>query len=660
MAMRADRDDWPFMKMKLPAFAICWLLYLGTVLSSVANSQLPQTFYVNSSVACADKATAGSKALPYCTVTYAKSVAVPGDTFLIAAGRYNEGAITFTRSGTAAAPITYRAVGDVSFAFDIPDEAFQPAPGLANVYRAPWSAGSPGAISQMRFSPILVDDPNQTVFTMIQEDGPIRLSPVTTDAALTANEGTWRLNEGQLYIHAYGNRVPSTAETDFIAGMSGGVALTVGASTQWNVFDGFKVHFAFNTAGSNNTYKNLAFQGQVFTLTGSNNTGENISITHVIVRDQSNWTWHHSASGTASTVKGSGHKLTNMHVFHNWNSSIGGNAPGLVIDGLRAHGAPNHCGAAGSGVTLRNAVFYNCQDYFYLMSTNDVVIEHMVNPSGIALEGVRGPVGSVTVRNSIFSGSFGYTSAGSQQNCQWESVSLLENSVVSTSATIERCATGIAYPIAEYIARCASGEFTGCMTIRNNTYVDPSTWATVIAGGMWSGAMGDQWDVALVAGSPAIDRGIVSGTLTDIVGAPRGTAPDAGVYEWVNERVDVCELDPDPQRTARAGSRHASGARRGLSGAQRGPHRESGVSVGDHHAWTRGSLQSWELAPRLARAVRDHWPGFVQPVELSTWLIMKCVWRRGPEVSSGASAMASPGGSARSWTREIPGTVKAA
>jgi hypothetical protein len=526
--------------MVVPLVTLLGLLFLQT----------PKTYHVNNAVPCADKATGGTEALPFCSLRHASTVARAGDMVLIHAGRYNDGAFTFTRSGTASARITYRAVGDVSFGFDIVDEDFTPAPGLANVYRAPWSNPlPPGQVSQLLYAGILVDDPNQTIFTMVQEDGPMRLSAVTTDSALVANEGTWRLNGGQLYVHAYGHRVPSTADTDFMVGIAGGVAMTVGSSTQWNVFDGLRVLYTFNTGGSNNVYKNLKFQGQSFNLTGSHNTGENISVTHVIVRDQSNWTWHQSASGTAATVTGSAsapHVLRNMHLFHNWNSSIGGSAPGLVIDGLKAHGAPNHCGAAGSGVTLRNSVQYNCQDYFYLMSTNNVVIEHMVNPSGISLEGVRGPVGSVTVRNSIFSGSFGYTSAGSRQNCQWESVSLLENSVVSTSARIERCATGIAYPIAEYISRCASGEFTGCMTIRNNTYVDPATWQTVIAGGMWTGAQGDQWDVTLVAGSPAIDRGIVSGTTTDILGTkrPQGAAPDAGVYEWVN-------LRPSPPRPIR-------------------------------------------------------------------------------------------------------------
>ena len=56
------------------------------------------------------------------------------------------------------------------------------------------------------------------------------------------------------------------------------------------------------------------------------------------------WLWHDSGSGTAMVVTGTGHRLKNIEVFHSWNASVGAeNAPGLVIDGLRAHGAPNHC-----------------------------------------------------------------------------------------------------------------------------------------------------------------------------------------------------------------------------------------------------------------------------------------------------------------------------
>jgi hypothetical protein len=234
-----------------------------------------------------------------------------------------------------------------------------------------------------------------------------------------------------------------------------------------------------------------------------------------------------------------------VHIYHNWNSSIGGDtAPGLIIDGLRAHGAPNHCNVVGSDVTVRNAVLYNCQDYFYLHQTSNVLIEHSVNPSGISLQGISGPVGNVTVRNSILTGTFGYTSASKPEHCAWESNSLLENNVISSAATIERCADGRAYPITEYITNCQRGVFTGCMTIRNNQTV--SDFRTVIKDGMWTAALGDQWDVTLVTNSPAIDSGTASGAARDLLGVlrPQGTAPDIGVYE--NCRSGCSSTPPTP------------------------------------------------------------------------------------------------------------------
>ena len=339
----------------------------------------------------------------YCSLKYAATIASPGNTFLIQSGRYSQGTTVFNRSGTATAPITWRAVGDVTFGLDVRDEDFQPVSGMANVYSIPWTNPlSPGQVSQTKFAPILVDDPNQSKFTIVQEDGPIRLSPVKTDAHLLAHEGTWRLNGGQLFVRAYGDRVPSTTTTDFVAGVSGGTGVTFDTKAQYNVFDGFRVLFSFTVVGSHNTFRNLKFQGQPFDLRGTNNTAENITITHVIVRDETTFAWFTDGQGTAGGMTGSGHKVTNLHVWHNWNSSFSSEgAPGAVVDGARLHGAPNHCSIAANGSSIvRNAIFYNCQDYEWLIDTNGLTFEHVVLPSGIAFSAVTGTLGPVIVRTA--------------------------------------------------------------------------------------------------------------------------------------------------------------------------------------------------------------------------------------------------------------------
>jgi hypothetical protein len=550
MAMQSSLRNMVFVRL---ASAIALAVAIGALLIQTPSGQ-SAVYYVDvRNPGCSNADGFGSESRPYCTLNYASTIAKPGDTFLVKAGRYGDGPVRFVRSGTSTAPITYRAIGDAvigSFE-DVKDEDFKPA-GAPHVYVAAWTRKpfNPARVHQTSFDPIVVDDPNQSIFTLKPEDGPLALSSVADDATLAAQEGTWRYDapSALLYVHPYGNRVPSTAGTDFVVALSGG-ALVVETPVQYNVLDGFRVTYtgaasSFQVLGKNNRFLNLRIQGQTWSLRGSDNHAQNITITHVIVRGRT-WKWYDSGDGTAMAVIGPNHRLTNVHIYHNWNSSIGGDtAPGLIIDGLRAHGAPNHCNVVGSDVTVRNAVLYNCQDYFYLHQTSNVLIEHSVNPSGISLQGISGPVGNVTVRNSILTGTFGYTSASKPEHCAWESNSLLENNVISSAATIERCADGRAYPITEYITNCQRGVFTGCMTIRNNQTV--SDFRTVIKDGMWTAALGDQWDVTLVTNSPAIDSGTASGAARDLLGVlrPQGTAPDIGVYE--NCRSGCSSTPPTP------------------------------------------------------------------------------------------------------------------
>ncbi|MFK0190789.1 right-handed parallel beta-helix repeat-containing protein [Kitasatospora sp. NPDC090308] len=63
---------------------------------------------MNNTVSCSDGAGAGTPALPFCHVAAAAAVVNAGQTVEIADGDYNETDLTFTRSGTADAPITFR------------------------------------------------------------------------------------------------------------------------------------------------------------------------------------------------------------------------------------------------------------------------------------------------------------------------------------------------------------------------------------------------------------------------------------------------------------------------------------------------------------------------------------------------------------------------
>ena len=302
--------------------------------------------------------------MPYCSLNYATTVAVPGDTFLIKNGRYGSGPRVFTKSGSASAPITYKAIGTnvvIGSFEDVRDEDFLPSE-YPHVYSINKANMSPKGyvVYQTFFDPIVVDDPNATKFTMRQEDGPLVLTYVQDYTTLTNIEGTWLADAttGKIHVHAYGNRRPSTSSTDFVFGR-GPDSLTLDTNIQYNIFDGFRLTYSsgvsFLILGSNNKFLNLRFQAVPFQLRGSNNYAENITISHVIFRGPK-WEWYTDGDGTAMGVMGTGHKLRNLHFFHNWNSSIGSQrAPGVVIDGLRAHGAPNHCGSGVNNI-VRNLV----------------------------------------------------------------------------------------------------------------------------------------------------------------------------------------------------------------------------------------------------------------------------------------------------------------
>jgi hypothetical protein len=510
--------------------------------------QLPEpaplrTLYVNNEHASAiDNSTGGlTPELPIRTFRYAASVARPGDLILVGNPgstepyRDGSGPESFTRSGTATAPITYRAVGDVTLGQfnDVRDEDFA-ATDVPNVYSLTTSAGIPW---QTFWPDIPVRDSNGVSYDMKATDGPLALSQAPDDASLARVEGTYRNVGGVLRVHPFGNRVPSSTETDFVVGV--GRSMNTTTSTNFLVFDGFRVTYtgsaySWQFFGYGHSLKNMTWVGVVLNLRGSRSTVENYNVTHVHQRDpQGGFAWDFRGIGTAAALYGSAHRLTNGHLWHNWNSSITNeSATGIVVDGVRAHGSPNHCGVASTGNSIvRNVKMWNCQDVQWSYDVSNMLLEHFTMPGGLPLEAKDRPLGPITVRNSIFSGNITWV-RGLPERCTWEAGSLFENNVMHANATIERCAD-LAHqiPLQTYIERCASGVYTGCATFRNNRFV--TNWSEVLVGGWFiTDGRGDVWNTALAPGSPAIDIG-ASTTPTDIIGAPRpqGASADAGVHE---------------------------------------------------------------------------------------------------------------------------------
>ena len=486
-------------------------------------------------------------------------MANPGDTFLVSGPKHGGAPVTFTRPGTAANPITWRAVGTVAVAafIDVNDATFTPS-GIPNVWQVPWTLTS-GKAYQTFFDDIVVDDPNQTYFTLKDEDGPLVMTPVLSEAEVAAHDGTFFRDAAnqRMLVHPYGNRTPSTTNTDIV--IATGNSMTLDTKANYQVFDGFTITYAGGVSGlilsSNNKFYNTRYIATPLNIYGMNNYFENTTINHGIWRQGPAWDWDQEGEGaTGGFSAGTGHVMKNLHVFNSWNSTFNSETSnGNTIDGGRFHGAPNHCtGAGNGGNTVRNAAWWNCQDYQWLFDPVGIVMEHVVIPGGgVAVSAIEGNTGPITIRNSILSGVMHFvrgTGAAADlpyEGCTWEVGSLLEYNVIAEGMTIERCNTQIAYPVDEYIARCASGEFTGCMTIRNNIKVPGTTagWKTVMVDGMWSGVagagigpIGEQWNFQLVPGSPAINAGMVSGATTDLIGISRpqpvGGLYDIGAYEF--------------------------------------------------------------------------------------------------------------------------------
>ena len=533
-------------------------LVVGLVLVVRASAR-QTTFYIDQgNPKCSDTGS-GTQAIPYCTMSKAATVANPGDTFLVSGPKHGGAPVTFTRPGTAANPITWRAVGTVAVAafIDVNDATFTPS-GTPNVWQIPWTLTS-GKAYQTFFDDIVVDDPNQTYFTLKDEDGPLVMTPVLSEAEVAAHDGTFFRDAAnqRMLVHPYGNRTPSTTNTDIV--IATGNSMTLDTKANYQVFDGFTITYAGGVSGlilsSNNKFYNTRYIATPLNIYGNNNYFENTTINHGIWRQGPAWDWDQEGEGaTGGFSAGTGHVMKNLHVFNSWNSTFNSETSnGNTIDGGRFHGAPNHCtGAGNGGNTVRNAAWWNCQDYQWLFDPVGIVMEHVVIPGGgVAVSAIEGNTGPITIRNSILSGVMHFvrgTGAAADlpyEGCTWEVGSLLEYNVIAEGMTIERCNTQIAYPIDEYVARCASGEFTGCMTIRNNIKVPGTTagWKTVMVDGMWSGVpgsgigpIGEQWNFQLVPGSPAINAGMVSGAATDLIGITRpqpvGGLYDIGAYEF--------------------------------------------------------------------------------------------------------------------------------
>ena len=297
------------------------LLFLSVSLASAA------TYYVDiRNPACSDSG-AGTTSQPWCTLSKASTVVSPGDTVNVREGRYPQ-EFDFTRSGTASAPVRYRATGNVvvgSFD-DVRDEAFQPTAGTANVYEMPRSQAPHynDITYQTYFPPFIVDDDNPgnpSNFTVMQSDGPLMMAKVQNLADVGAVEGSWYVGSNKLYVHPYGNRVPSSAATDIVLSVN---SWSHDVHASYNEFDGFT--FGYNAEnemqnlGDHNRFTNIA---GLLGTSGSNNYFENITSANRFFRQaEGNYSFFNRGSGWGFSVFGDNITVKNASVFHNFDNFL--------------------------------------------------------------------------------------------------------------------------------------------------------------------------------------------------------------------------------------------------------------------------------------------------------------------------------------------------
>jgi parallel beta-helix repeat protein len=90
--------------------SICCASALAALLTTCAPPALAATRYVSSASAQCSNSGPGTATAPYCTISAAASIAVPGDTVVVASGVYHE-RVTVRNSGTPEAPIAFAADG---------------------------------------------------------------------------------------------------------------------------------------------------------------------------------------------------------------------------------------------------------------------------------------------------------------------------------------------------------------------------------------------------------------------------------------------------------------------------------------------------------------------------------------------------------------------
>jgi hypothetical protein len=552
----------------------------GLTFSCTAQPGGPN-YYVDGQSLCGPCSDGRAKAenavlTPWCTMARAATLVEPGDSVFVQPGKYPH-PFSWTISGTANAPITWKALGDVIVGTwdDLDDSQATPVPGYPHVYKIPyyhaWQYND--LVYQTFFDPILVDDDNEnnpSFFFLQEEDGPLLMANVTSIAEVDRVEGSYFVNAAyetiaqEVYIHPYNHRVPSASATDVVVGIT---SWSHGITGDYNIYDGFT--FDYNSqnemafcggeycinVGEHNRFLNI--KGLKY-FGGNDNYAENISSANMFFRTQAgDYSFFDQGEGWGFVLGGERNTVKNVHVYHNFNNFLLAGTDNKVI-GAHVHGAPNH-GFENSDQTngyIANLQSYGVQDVFYLRGGIQNALYE-----GITVQGIigfeehenHGKNNGITFRNVIFDDCWIAEVGYGVQSCEYEPTITIENSIFFCDAgetlQIQHCVgpnmvTDLTYSYEEYVTKCANHDLTNCMTLRN-IQVITDNYDQVVEGGRYQFHT-DSWDIHLPSGSPAIDAGAPSLLLTeDFEGdiRPQGAGYDIGADEFAE--CGLADLDCD-------------------------------------------------------------------------------------------------------------------
>ena len=543
---------------------------VGTVENQQINNCNPQqgfqNYYVDKNSlcgSCSDSYTKQQNSVtqPWCTLEKAASESSPGDAVFIQEGKYDEN-VNFVNSGTPSQRITFTGLGEVILGYyrEIEDSQLSLSQ-YPNVYQININPTNIVNLYQNYFDPIIIDDPDSTPFSLIEENGPIELNKVTDFTTLEDIDGTWLIQGSSLYIHPYNNRVPSDSNTDFVAGLLGGASVI---DEDYLIFQ--NLTFRYYEHGSSwyegqnadsTVFKNIKATAGWFL--GSNTLLEDSKFSNSIKRKNdalysatgTTWSCNGCFTNTGTTVfKGTNQKIRNVEVFGG-GDLFGANAIGLDVDGLLLHGSYNHCWlpSDSNDLSVKNMVSYGCQDGpGFLSGLNNATFDHVTIESSIVVQEYGGVVTrDLNFKNSILTScTINMPSGPHGVSCEWEGSTRFDNVIFfcnpGQELQIEHCLsvdgsgyyqTEVYNGINDYLANCASSGAGYCMEFNNIQLIQSNDHSNVILGGRWNGF--HPWDYHITdENSPAHDSIFVSDATIDIEKdlRPQGLAYDIGADEY--------------------------------------------------------------------------------------------------------------------------------